>query len=55
MAVDVVSAGTGELVLVVDESAARRGLDNDNAPVDSVIMAILDSLEVEGAVTFRKH
>lgn len=54
VAVDMVSAGAGELVLVADGSAARRGLDNDNAPVDSVIMAILDSLEVEGCVTFRK-
>lgn len=55
VAVDVVSAGTGELVLVADGSAGRRGLENDDAPVDSVIMAILDSLEVEGAVTFRKR
>jgi ethanolamine utilization protein eutN/carboxysome structural protein ccml len=55
VAVDIVSAGTGELVLVADGSAGRRGLENDDAPVDSVIMAILDSLEVEGDVTFRKH
>ncbi len=55
VAADIVGAGEGELVLVASGSAARRALGNDDAPVDRVIMAILDSLEVDGETTFRKH
>ena len=54
VAVDVVGAGTGELVLVADGSAARQSRTTSDQPVDAVIMGILDSLEVDGAVTFRK-
>lgn len=54
VAVDVVGAGTGELVLVSEGSAARQGGTTSGQPVDAMIMGILDSLEVEGTVTFRK-
>jgi microcompartment protein CcmK/EutM len=54
VAVDVVGAGTGELVLVTEGSAARHSGTTSGQPVDAVIMAILDSLEVDGTVTFRK-
>ncbi len=54
VAVDVVGAGSGELVLVAEGSAARTVRTTDGQPVDAVIMGILDSLEVDGAVTFRK-
>ena len=55
VAADIVGAGAGELVLVAGGSSARRALGEDSAPVDAVIMAILDSLEIDGNVTFRKH
>jgi ethanolamine utilization protein eutN/carboxysome structural protein ccml len=55
VAADIVGAGSGELVLISGGSSARRALGDDSAPVDAVIMAILDSLEVDGDVTFRKH
>lgn len=54
VAVDAVGAGEGELVLVARGSAARHTPLSDDAPVDAVIMAILDSLEAGGSVTFRK-
>ncbi len=54
VAVDVVGAGSGELVLVAEGSAARHSATTDGQPVDAVIMGILDSLEVDGHVTFRK-
>lgn len=55
VAVDAVGAGYGELVLVATGSAARQTELTQGAPVDAVIMAILDSLEVDGTVTFRKN
>jgi microcompartment protein CcmK/EutM len=54
VAVDVVGAGTGELVLVSEGSAARQSKVTSDQPVDAVIMGVLDSLEVGGTVTFRK-
>ncbi|MDO5083839.1 ethanolamine utilization protein EutN [Arachnia propionica] len=55
VAADAVGAGTGELVLVASGSASRQTEYTDDAPVDAVVMAILDSLEVDGEITFRKQ
>ncbi len=54
VAVDSVDAGTGDLVLVAAGSSARQTDLTKDTPVDAVIMAVIDSLEVSGAVTFRK-
>ncbi|HEX2810816.1 MAG TPA: EutN/CcmL family microcompartment protein, partial [Kineosporiaceae bacterium] len=54
VAVDSVGAGTGELVLIAEGSAARQAGTTSGQPVDAVIMGILDSLEIDGTVTFRK-
>ena len=54
VAVDAVGAGEGELVLVARGSAARQTVDTKELPVDATIMAILDSLEIGGTITFRK-
>ncbi len=54
VAVDVVEAGVGDLVLIAQGSAARQTDVTDKSPVDTVIMAVIDSLEVDGEVTFRK-
>ena len=53
-AVDTVDAGTGDLVLVAAGSSARQTDTTRDRPVDAVIMAVIDSLEVSGKVTFRK-
>lgn len=54
VAVDTVEAGVGDLVLIASGSSARQTTITKERPVDAVIMAVLDSLEVEGTVTFRK-
>jgi len=54
VAVDTVDAGSGDLVLVAAGSSARQTTLTKDTPVDAVIMAVVDSLEVNGAVTFRK-
>jgi ethanolamine utilization protein EutN len=54
VAVDTVGAGEGELVLIVMGSAARHTDRTRDYPVDAAIIGILDSLEVEGQVSFRK-
>ena len=45
VAVDNVGAGVGELVLVATGSAARVGAGNEHAPVDALIVGIIDSAE----------
>ena len=54
IAVDTVSAGTGDLVMVTDGSSARYTSQTTNAPVDAVIVGVIDSLELGGEVTYRK-
>ena len=54
VAVDTVDAGIGDLVLTAAGSSARQTDITKDTPVDAVIMSIIDSLEVEGKVVFRK-
>ena len=47
VALDSVDAGLGDTVLVIQEGgAARQVLDSAKAPVHSVIVAVVDGLEV---------
>jgi microcompartment protein CcmK/EutM len=46
IAVDSVGAGEGEIVLVASGSSARQTLITKNKPVDAVVMAIVDKLDV---------
>jgi ethanolamine utilization protein EutN len=46
IAVDSVGAGEGEIVLVATGSSARQTDFTKNKPVDAVIMAIVDKLDV---------
>ena len=54
VAVDTVEAGVGDLVLTAAGSSARQTTLTKDRPVDAVIMAIIDSLEVEGKTTYRQ-
>jgi microcompartment protein CcmK/EutM len=54
VAVDTVSAGTGDLVLITTGSSARYTTITKDTPVDAVIVGVIDSLEESGKVTFRK-
>ena len=53
--VDSVGAGQGEIVLVVSGSSARQTEATQNTPVDAVIMAIVDTIDLDGKVIFRKE
>jgi len=55
VAVDSVGAGYGEIVLCVSGSSARLTETTEGMPVDTAIMAIVDSIEVDGKTTYRKH
>lgn len=54
IAIDTVDAGVGDLVLIAAGSSARQTTFTKDRPVDAVIMAILDSLEVDGSITYQK-
>ncbi len=46
IAIDSVGAGVGEVVLVAQGSSARQTDITQNKPVDAVVMAIVDKLDV---------
>jgi len=54
VAIDTVDAGVGDLVLTASGSSARQTTITKDTPVDAVIMAMIDSLEVNGEMVYRK-
>jgi microcompartment protein CcmK/EutM len=46
IAVDTVQAGVGDVVLVCSGSSARQTTQTKNKPVDAVIMAVVDKLDI---------
>lgn len=46
VAVNTVQAGVGDVVLVATGSSARQTAQTKNKPVDAVIMAVVDKLDV---------
>jgi ethanolamine utilization protein EutN len=54
VAVDLTGAGPGEMVVVSRGSAARVGTGAGEVPTDAAVVAIVDSVVVEGAMTFSK-
>ena len=54
VAADAVGAGINEVVLYASGSAARQTVFTKDRPVDAVIMAIVDEVEVEGKKTYVK-
>lgn len=55
VAIDTVDAGVGDLVLTAAGSSARQTAITKDTPVDAVIMSVIDSLEVDGSVVYRKQ
>ena len=47
VSVDTVGAGAGEIVLLVSGSAARMATGMKNRPVDSAIVGIVDTIELQ--------
>ena len=53
VAVDLVDAGVNDLVLTGHGSSARQTYQTKECPVDAVVMAVIDHLEVDGEVVYR--
>ena len=54
VAADAMGAGPGEMVLTAAGSSARQTTLTQNKPVDNVIMAIVDTWEVDGETKYTK-
>ena len=54
VAMDLVGAGTGELVIIAQGSSARQTKMTFEKPIDAVIAGIVDLVEEEGDAVFRK-
>lgn len=54
VAADAVGAGPEEMVLIASGSSARQTRLTDKRPVDTVIMAIVDSWSVGGVTKYKK-
>ncbi len=54
VAADAVGAGVGEVVMYASGSSARQTEMTDQRPCDAVIMAIVDTWELNGAEVYRK-
>ncbi|MBL8157093.1 MAG: EutN/CcmL family microcompartment protein [Anaerolineae bacterium] len=54
VAVDGVGAKDGEYVLVTSGSPARQTPRTDARPVDAIIMAIVDTWQINGKVRYTK-
>ena len=54
LAVDLVGAGEGELVIISQGSSARMATGTNNSPVDAAIVGILDSVQTGDKTTFKK-
>lgn len=52
--IDSVGANTGEIVFYVTGSSARMTETTKGKPSDATIIAIVDIIEKDGAVTYRK-
>ena len=54
VAIDAVGAGEGEVVMIVSGSSSRQTNVTENKPVDTSIIAIIDSVDVNGDRIFEK-
>ncbi len=54
VAIDTVGAGAGEVVMLCGGSSSRQTVITENKPSDMAIVAIIDSIEIEGKTVFRK-
>lgn len=54
VAADAVGAGLGEIVLYASGSSARQTTVTKDRPVDATIMAVVDLVEIDGDVKYRK-
>lgn len=55
VAVDLTGAGEGEVVLVASGGAARTGERSRGVPTDAAVVAIVDTVVLQGEVVFKKE
>lgn len=55
IAVDLVGAGEGELVLVCPGGSARHSIQTDGKPVDCLIVGIVDIIKIGNKIIFEKY
>lgn len=55
VAIDTVGAGAGEVVMLCGGSSSRQTPQTENKPSDMAIVAIIDSIEIEGQEVFCKY
>jgi ethanolamine utilization protein EutN/carbon dioxide concentrating mechanism protein CcmL len=54
VAVDTVQAGEGDVVLLVGGSSSRQTAATEGKPVDSAVVAIVDSVNLRGKRIYEK-
>jgi microcompartment protein CcmK/EutM len=54
VAIDTVGAGDGEYVLITQGSSARLTPETKNLPIDTVIIGIIDSVNVGSSTVYQK-
>lgn len=55
VAVDAVGAGEGELVLITQGSSARLTPETKELPIDTVIIGLVDRVDVDAACVYSKQ
>jgi microcompartment protein CcmK/EutM len=55
VAADAVQAGVGDIVLYATGSSARQTTLTDKKPCDAVLMAVVDTWEVDGTTKYQKE
>ena len=55
VAIDAIGAGEGEVVMCVGGSSSRATSITEGKPVDQTIIAIIDSVDLEGKRIFEKY
>ncbi len=54
IALDLLGTGRGEIVLISQGSSSRQTEDTKDRPVDAVIAGIVDIVEKNGSILYRK-
>lgn len=55
VAVDLLGAGVGDLVLITQGSSARMTPETSKMPVDTVVVGIVDQVSVENVCVYRRE
>lgn len=55
VAVDTLGVGVGDMVLITQGSSARLTPETKNLPIDTVVIGIVDSVEIEQTTIFDQQ